>query len=72
MPMSKEFTGTAFNNKSYTQLRRELDEALAWFEQDDIDIDEAILQYKKASNLAKQLEAYLLHAENKIKKITID
>jgi exodeoxyribonuclease VII small subunit len=56
-------------SKTYSQLRRELDELLAWFEQDGLDVDEAIKKYDQAIVLTKELEQYLKTAENKIKKL---
>ncbi len=52
--------------KTYKSLRKQLDELLEWFEQEDIDIDEAIAKYKEAIHAAKQLEDYLSTAENKL------
>jgi exodeoxyribonuclease VII small subunit len=66
----KELSTTSKKDKTYLQLRKELDEALLWFESDDIDIDDAINHYEYALKLAKELETYLLKAENKIKKLT--
>ena len=52
--------------KSYVTLRAELDNMLEWFESDDLDVDEAIVNYEKAIKLAKELEDYLTKAENKL------
>jgi exodeoxyribonuclease VII small subunit len=55
--------------KTYAQLRQELNECLMWFEQDGLDVDEAITKYDQAIALTKELEQYLKTAENKIKKL---
>ncbi len=58
------------NEKTYAQLKSELDDALAWFESETIDVDEAIEKYKHALSLTKELEVYLKEAENTLKKLT--
>lgn len=58
------------STKTYAQIRQELDQVLAWFEQDGLDVDQAIKQYDKAMALTKELEQYLKSAENKVKKLT--
>lgn len=56
--------------KTYKQQREELDELLAWFDQDDMDVEEALVKYKQAIKLAKDLQEYLQKAENSITKLT--
>lgn len=56
--------------KTYKQQRTELDELLAWFDQDDMDVEEALVKYKQAIKLAKDLQEYLQKAENSITKLT--
>lgn len=56
--------------KTYKQQREELDELLAWFDRDDMDIEEALVKYKQAIKLAKDLQEYLQKAENSITKLT--
>lgn len=55
--------------KTYAELKAELEELMAWFDQENIDVDQAIAKYEEAITLTKQLEAYLTTAENKIKKL---
>lgn len=57
--------------KSYRQLSDELAELLAWFEAGDVELEEAIENYKKATELIKQMEDYLQNAQNEIKKLTV-
>lgn len=56
-------------NKTYKQLRQELDEILRWFEGDDIDIEEALKKHHQALELITQLEKMLKSAELKITKV---
>jgi exodeoxyribonuclease VII small subunit len=56
---------------SYASLSAELAEIIAWFENGEADLDEAIVKYEQASKLIKQLEDYLKTTENKIEKITL-
>ncbi|TAH31762.1 exodeoxyribonuclease VII small subunit [Candidatus Saccharibacteria bacterium] len=44
----------------------ELEELLAWFEQDDMDIEEALKKYEKGSELAVSIREQLTNIENKI------
>lgn len=44
----------------------ELDSLLEWFEQDDLDIEEALAKYEKGSELAASIREQLSEIENKI------
>lgn len=44
----------------------ELEELLVWFEQDDMDIEEALKKYEKGSELAVSIREQLTNIENKI------
>jgi len=57
--------------KSYEQMNEELAEILAWFEGEQVDLDEALVKYDQASKLLTQMETYLKTARNKIKNIKI-
>ena len=59
------------DEKNYKTLKAELDEALSWFETDNLDVDEAIARYEHALKLTKELEVYLKKAENTIKKLEV-
>ncbi len=59
----------AIEQKSYKQLKAELDEVLSWFEQDDIDIDLALKQYQKASELIVKLEKLIESASLEVTKL---
>lgn len=60
----------AKTEKTYKHLRQELDELLSWFENEDLDVDEAISKYEQAKKLAKELHKYLQDAQNKITKLS--
>jgi exodeoxyribonuclease VII small subunit len=53
---------------SYKDKREELDKAIARLQSDDLDVDEALILYKKSQDLIKELEDYLAQAENTINK----
>lgn len=55
--------------RTYQQMRAELDALMTWFEQDNIDVDTAVTKYEQAIKLAKEIEVYLRNAENKINKL---
>lgn len=56
--------------KSYRKMNEELAELLAWFEGEEVDLDQAVVKYEQAMRLLADMEAYLKTAENKIKKIS--
>lgn len=56
----------------YKIIKAELDDLLTSLQQPDCDIDDALKGYEKGLELVGQLEAYLLHAENKIKQLQAD
>jgi exodeoxyribonuclease VII small subunit len=56
--------------KTTTELQAELDELLAWFESDKVDIDEAVKKYEQGLKLVAELQQRLKSAENTIKKIS--
>ena len=57
------------SSKSLKQLIAEFDEIAAWFDGDDIDIEEAITKFEQASKLADQIKKQLSETKNKIKII---
>lgn len=50
-------------------MNEELAEILAWFESEQVDLDQAVAKYEQAMKLLASMEDYLKTAENKIKKI---
>ncbi len=55
--------------KSYQQLRAELDEVVAGFLSGELDIEAATKQYERGTQIVKELQEYLKTAEVKIEKI---
>lgn len=53
----------------YRELKNHLDELLAWFDRDDLDVDEAMAKYEEAQKVIAQLEEYLSSVQDKVKKI---
>jgi exodeoxyribonuclease VII small subunit len=56
--------------KNYRQMSEELDNILIWFENGDVDLDEAIQKYEQALVLLDSMEDYLKTAQNKVRKIS--
>ena len=56
-------------SKSYRELKNSLDELLTWFDQDDLDVDEAMKKYDEAQKVITELEEYLSAVQEKVKKI---
>lgn len=57
------------STKSYRQMNEQLAEIMAWFESEQVDLDQALAKYEQAMKLLADMENYLKTAENKIKKI---
>lgn len=55
--------------QDYRMLKKQLDDILEWFENGDVDVDEAVKKYEEGKKLITKLEDYLKTAENKIEKI---
>jgi len=58
------------SKKSYRELNEELAEIMAWFESEEVDLDQAVAKYEQATKLLAEMQTYLKSAENKVKKIT--
>ncbi len=56
-------------NKTIKEKLAQLDELVAWFEQDDIDIEQALKQFESAEALSEEIEKELTTAKNKIEII---
>ena len=52
--------------KTYKELKAELDKILEVMQRDDIDVDEALQAYQRGMEVVTQLEEYLKKAENKV------
>lgn len=53
----------------YRKLNAELETILAKLETNDLDVDEAIKQYQRGTEIVAELEKYLQTAENKVTKV---
>lgn len=60
---------TPKKSRSFITLRRELDDVLAWFEGDSTDVDEAVKQYTRATELLGELEDYLENTKNTVETL---
>jgi exodeoxyribonuclease VII small subunit len=56
-------------NNTIKEKLSELDELVAWFEQDDIEIDQALAKFEEAEKLADDIGKELKTAKNKIEVI---
>ena len=56
--------------KTYRQMNEQLAEIMAWFEGEQVDLDQAVAKYEQAMKLLAQMETYLKTAKTKIKKIS--
>lgn len=54
------------NDKPLSDQLRELDELIAWFDQDDFDLDEALKKFDAGVKLTEEIEGRLQKLENKI------
>ena len=59
-------------DKTYAQLKVELDELLELLQSEDIDVDEAVERYQRGTELVKLLEAKLKQAKNKVTKLKVN
>ncbi|MBP9738698.1 exodeoxyribonuclease VII small subunit [Candidatus Saccharibacteria bacterium] len=57
------------NKQTVEEQIAELDALLAWFESDDVTVDEALTKYERAQVLSKELTAALQEAKNKVEVI---
>jgi exodeoxyribonuclease VII small subunit len=54
------------SQKKISQQLSELDELIAWFDQDDFDLDEALQKFDQGVKLAQEIKERLSLLENKI------
>jgi len=54
------------NDKPLSDQLRELDELIAWLDQDDFDLDEALKKFDEGVKLTAEIEERLKKLENKI------
>lgn len=53
-------------NTDYTALQQELESILDELQRDDIDVDRAMIAYKRGLEIVAELEVYLKKAENTV------
>lgn len=53
-------------NKSISKQLTELDQLIAWFDQEDFDLDEALKKFDEGVKLADEVKERLSTLENKI------
>lgn len=56
---------------NYQALSSELDEVMVALQQENLDIDKALVAYERGLELVQQLEQYLQDAENKVKVLKV-
>jgi len=60
---------TSTKEKSLKELLVEFNEIVAWFDGDDVDVEQAITKFEEGSKLADKIKKQLNEAKNKIKVI---
>ncbi len=56
-------------NKTVAQNLEKLEELLAWFESEEITVEESLAKYEEALKLSKELEDQLKNAKNQVEVI---
>ncbi len=54
---------------NFTKSLAELAEITAWFESDQVDLDQALAKFERGLELATQLKAHLAGVENRVEQI---
>jgi exodeoxyribonuclease VII small subunit len=54
------------DDKTLQEQLNELEQLISWFEQEDIDLEEAIKKFEEGSKLAADIKDRLKEVENKI------
>lgn len=54
------------NDKTVQQQIDELNELMEWFEQDDMDVEEALKKFEEADKLAAEIEKRLSSLDNEV------
>ena len=60
---------SAQQSSTTSEKIEKLEELLAWFESEEITIEEALVKYEEALKLSKELEAQLTNAKNQVEVI---
>ena len=59
-------------NKSLNQKIKELDKKVEWFESDEFELEKAVEEYKKALELAMEIEEDLKNLKNEVEVLDVD
>lgn len=62
-------TKQAKSDKSYEELKKELDRIMGELQREDLGVDKAIEYYRRGLELVDQIEEYLETAENQVKEL---
>ncbi len=62
-------TEKKLRNRSFVELRNELDSVMNHLQEENLDIDEAIKLYKRGQELVAELSKYIKEAKNEISKL---
>ncbi len=60
---------SATKPETIAQKLEKLEEVLAWFESEEITVEEAIVKYEEAQKLSKELQVQLDNAKNQVEVI---
>jgi exodeoxyribonuclease VII small subunit len=55
--------------KTIKELLAEFEEVARWFDEGELDVEEALKQYKKGQKLAEEIQKRLEEAKNQIKVV---
>ena len=55
--------------QTFKEKIKQLEDIVAWFDSEDVDLDEAVEKYEQGAKLAKELKADISGIENKVRKI---
>ena len=58
------------NKLTVKEQMEQLDKAIAWFDGDDFNLEEAFKKYEAAAELAKTLEETLVEMKNKVEVLS--
>lgn len=60
---------TAEKKINFSKSYQELQKIVAWFEKEEVDLEEGITKFEEGTKIVKELKEYLEKMENKIKEL---
>ena len=60
------------SNQNLNQKIKELDKKVEWFSSDEFELEKAVDEYKKALELAKEIEEDLKNLKNELEVLNVD